>query len=210
MPGQEGHHTWHRDFGGDPEVEETLTQMNTQSGMQASSLPPDFVPITAEITRKAFLRHLRRIPGPAVTLANTIDDQSPPLRYRFIESCKLGAGVSKAEDGFMAGCECRPNNGRNVGCEHLNCGCLREAELRPNGKPQFPYYCSGPRNGCLRDFYLESRNAIFECNKLCRCHDNCKNRNVQHGRQVELEIFKTANRGWGRLQDRYLAITGRI
>lgn len=198
----------------DSEMEEALKQdddlleswLKPQSGMQASSVPPDLGPIKAvEITTTVFLRHLRQIPGPAVTLVNTVDDSSPPLSYRFIETCKLGAGVTKADDGFMAGCECKPNNGRNVGCEYTKCECLREAELGPNGKPQFPYYCSGLKDGCLRDFYLDSRNAIFECNKLCRCHSNCKNRNVQNGRQVKLEIFKTANRGWGTLPDLLIA-----
>ena len=189
-------------------MEETLEQhegvfeswLKPLSGMQASPRPSDCSPMSgAEKPRTAFLRHLRQMPGPAVTLVNTVDDQSPPLGYRFIETCKLGAGVTKADDGFMAGCECKPNNGRNVGCESTKCECLREAERGPNGKPHFPYYCSGPKDGCLRDFYLDSRNAIFECNKLCRCRDNCKNRNVQHGRKVKLEIFKTANRGWGTL-----------
>ena len=176
----------------------------SKSGMRASLDLSNFRPITtAEIARTAFIRHLRALDGPAITLVNTIDDSSPPLGYRFIKACKLGKGVTKADDGFMAGCECRPNNGRNVGCEFTKCECLREAELGPNNKPIFPYYCSGPRHGCLRDFYLDSRNAIFECNKLCRCHQNCKNRNVQHGRQVKLEIFKTANRGWGTLSTNF-------
>jgi len=171
-----------------------------QSGMQASSATPTFKPVTAaEITQAAFLRHLQNIPGPPVTLLNAIDDSSPPLGYRFIETCKLGTGVSKADDGFMSGCDCKPNNGRNVGCEYTKCGCLSEAEPGPNDKQVFPYWCTGPRNGCLRDFYLESRHAIFECNMLCRCQANCKNRNVQHGRKIQLEIFKTPNRGWGRL-----------
>lgn len=180
--------------------------LKPKSGMQASSARPAFRPKpTSESPRTTFLRRLRQIPGPAITLVNTVDDLSPPLGYRFIETCKLGEGVTKADDGFMAGCECKPNNGRNVGCELSKCECLREAELGPSNRPQFPYYCSGPKDGCLRDFYLESRNAIFECNKLCRCHDNCKNRNVQHGRRIKLEIFKTANRGWGAFQDTLLS-----
>ncbi|KAI9881044.1 MAG: hypothetical protein M1830_008926 [Pleopsidium flavum] len=169
-----------------------------ESGMQASSSPPTFRPITtADLIRAAFLRHLETIPGPSVKLINTIDDSSPPLGYGFIEDYKLGTGVSKAGDDFMSGCECKPNNGRNVGCEYTKCGCLSEAEPGPNDKQVFPYWCQGPRNGCLRDFYLESRHTIFECNKFCRCPANCKNRNVQHGRKIQLEIFKTANRGWG-------------
>ncbi len=40
---------------------------------------------------------------------------------------------------------------------------------------------------------------IFECNKLCKCSDDCVNRAVQRGRQSKLEIFRTeyGERGWG-------------
>jgi histone-lysine N-methyltransferase SUV39H len=64
-------------------------------------------------------------------------------------------------------------------------------------------------------FYLDSRHPIYECNDNCRCGPHCrnkvsvaitpralmrltKNQNVQFGRKVELEIFKTgSDRGWG-------------
>lgn len=40
--------------------------------------------------------------------------------------------------------------------------------------------------------------AIYECNKLCKCDSNCRNRVVQSGRKVPLCIFRTANGcGWG-------------
>lgn len=97
----------------------------------------------------------------------------------------------------MYGCSCRPENGRNVGCEYTSCECLEQAARRPDGKKRFPYHCTAQRSGCLQDFYLNSRNHIFECNRLCNCPAHCKNKVVQWGRQVELEIFKTRDRGWG-------------
>lgn len=38
---------------------------------------------------------------------------------------------------------------------------------------------------------------IFECNTLCLCGDSCPNRVVQFGVRHKLEVFWTANRGWG-------------
>ena len=38
---------------------------------------------------------------------------------------------------------------------------------------------------------------MTECNKYCTCGPNCRNRVVQKGRKVVLEIFKTDDKGWG-------------
>lgn len=39
--------------------------------------------------------------------------------------------------------------------------------------------------------------GIYECNPRCRCSQNCLNRVVQHKIQLKLQVYKTANRGWG-------------
>jgi len=38
---------------------------------------------------------------------------------------------------------------------------------------------------------------IFECNDLCGCGDECRNRVVQQGRKVPVNIGKTETKGWG-------------
>jgi histone-lysine N-methyltransferase SUV39H len=143
--------------------------------------------------REVFLRRLDAIPGPKVTLVNNIDDTSPRLNFRFIDSCVLREGVTKASEEFMFGCTCKPDNGRHMGCEYTACECLDQMNNR-----KFPYIATGERAGTLRDGHLSTRDAIFECNRLCNCGDNCKNKLVQWGRKVPLEIFKTSNRGWGK------------
>jgi histone-lysine N-methyltransferase SUV39H len=66
---------------------------------------------------------------------------------------------------------------------------------------KFPYFTEGTkiqRTGCLVPFYLNSRRPIYECNDKCHCGPHCRNKNVQFGRTVEVEIFKTSRgRGWG-------------
>lgn len=149
--------------------------------------------------RSHFLRNLALLTGPPVSLINDIDDSSPPVSFNFVNSSIIGEGVQTVEEGFMIGCNCRDENGRNCGCEYRTCSCLQHSAKDESGNHHFPYSASKLMRGCLRSFYLNSRHHIYECNKNCNCRDNCKNKVVQHGRQVPLEIFKTENRGWGTL-----------
>lgn len=103
----------------------------------------------------------------------------------------------------MIGCKCRKDNGRQMGCEYLSCECLDDLVVS-EGKKQFPYSQAKFNTACLRDAFLKGRNHIYECNKRCNCGNNCKNRVVQHGRKVGLEIFKTTNRGWGTYERHYM------
>lgn len=38
---------------------------------------------------------------------------------------------------------------------------------------------------------------VFECNALCGCSDACRNRVVQRGLRLRLEVFSAENKGWG-------------
>lgn len=129
---------------------------------------------------------------------NNIDDTSPPKQFVFVEDSVLGKGVEKLSDEFMIGCDCRAENGRHCGCEYRErCGCVQESARDDNGDVHFPYSAGNRNFGALRQIYLDSRWHIFECNQNCNCKSNCKNKVVQNGRQIPLEIFKTVNRGWG-------------
>lgn len=148
--------------------------------------------------RRRFLRNLDTLDDPPVTLFNDIDGSTPTVDFQFVNQSILGQGVSKVSDDFMLGCQCKPENGRNCGCEYLYCTCLPEATPE-GGKKAFPYSMGKHDKACLRPIFLKSRNHIYECNARCSCGDNCKNRVVQFGRKVKLQIFKTTNRGWGKL-----------
>ena len=151
--------------------------------------------------RKQFKSNLKALDGPKVTLINDIDDSSPPVTFTFINENALGEGVERTPEEFMAGCGCRKDNGRNMGCEFLSCECVQQSDLdEKTGHRHFPYSASQKNYGCLRSVYLKTRRHIYECNAKCNCNMNCKNRVVQHGRQVSLEIFKTESRGWGEFE----------
>lgn len=147
--------------------------------------------------RRLFLQNLRTIRGPRVTVSNKIDDTSPPVDFNFINENIYGVGVVPVDKAFMSGCNCKIENGRNCGCEFRYCGCLQLSARDANGDVHFPYSAGKSDYGCLRNYYLQSRHHIYECNSNCNCLDNCKNKVVQHGRRIPLEIFKTETRGWG-------------
>jgi histone-lysine N-methyltransferase SUV39H len=177
------------------------------------------------LVRAEYSRRLERVEGKKLHLVNIYDASTPSLRFRYIPEYILRDGVYKADPATQEGCQqCSPHMGRDIGCEYTKkCSCLEYAavdESRMNdetmaeyqdavatgkstlGFPKkFPYFAEGTkirRAGCLVPFYLRSRRPIYECNDACKCGEHCRNKNVQFGRTVELEIFKTdSGRGWG-------------
>lgn len=156
---------------------------------------------------------------------NDVDATTPPLRFQYIDDYNLAKDVVQFPPDTATGCQqCSPRMGRDIGCEYTQkCDCLEYAavdEGRLNaeqlqeyercmaegkstlGLPKkFPYFAKGTkirRTGALVPFYLNSRAPIYECNDRCRCGPDCRNKNVQFGRRVEFEIFKTrGSKGWG-------------
>lgn len=185
------------------------------------------------LIRAKYVRKLQQVAGPPITLLNTVDDSTPSLRFRYVPHHVLGSGVHQYVLDTATGCQsCSPKMGRDIGCEYTKrCDCLEYAAVNEGvlnqeerahykkcqaeglstlGLPKrFPYFTEGTkiqRSGTLIPWYLNSRNPIYECNDNCKCGPNCRNKNVQFGRRVELEIFKTqSGRGWGLrcMQDLY-------
>jgi histone-lysine N-methyltransferase SUV39H len=163
--------------------------------------------------------------GPRLSLVNNIDSSRPSLQFQFITKCVIGQDVKPVDGDAVVGCGaripgepqyCKPDMGQNIGCEYTRvCDCLEYADVdvsRLNAEQKllfeqgevarlpkrFPYHVSkSDTPPLLQALYLNSRSPIYECNPRCNCGSNCKTRNVQHGRQVPLEIFKTKTRGWG-------------
>ncbi|KAF2869706.1 hypothetical protein BDV95DRAFT_576087 [Massariosphaeria phaeospora] len=178
------------------------------------------------LIRAEYTRRLEKVPGSKIHLINTYDSTTPSLRFRYITDYILREGVFKIDQAAQVGCkQCSPHMGRDIGCEYTKkCDCLEYAAVDENritdpdmrdaynhalatggstiGFPKkFPYFAEGAkreRAGCLVPFYLNSRRPIYECNDNCNCGPHCRNKNVQLGRTVELEIFKVRDgRGWG-------------
>ncbi|KAH6860717.1 hypothetical protein BKA58DRAFT_443497 [Alternaria rosae] len=177
--------------------------------------------------RNEYVRRLAKVPGKPIHLFNVVDRATPSLRFRYISEYVLDEqqGIYRASVETQQGCQqCSPHMGRDIGCEYTKrCDCLEyaavdESRLDEEGRREyqlalengdstmgfpkkFPYFAEGTKRektGCLVPFYLNSRRPIYECNDRCKCGPKCRNKNVQFGRQVEVEIFRANDgRGWG-------------
>ena len=97
----------------------------------------------------------------------------------------------------MLGCGCQKKYSQQNGCVYLDyCTCIEDSAEDDHGRKYFAYGASERNYRLLRGKVLNTRNHIYECNSKCDCTQNCKNRVVQHGRQIRVEIFKTPDRGW--------------
>lgn len=131
-------------------------------------------------------------------MINDIDDAVLPRYFKFVDDYVFRNGTGRIEPEFRTGCSCGPQNGRNVGCEYVQkCECIQDAAMKGGKIIGFAYHAEGHAAGCLQSKYLKTRHMIYECSTLCNCGPNCRNKVVQHGRQIPLEIFRTKRTGWG-------------
>ncbi|KAJ7769163.1 hypothetical protein DFH07DRAFT_807059 [Mycena maculata] len=85
------------------------------------------------------------------------------------------------ENGRLVYCDCEPG----TDCVDVaRCGCQEdESEYA---------YTDG-----LFNFKYESYRVVIECNPFCACSMACPNRITQRPRKIPIEVFKTAQCGWG-------------
>lgn len=92
---------------------------------------------------------------------------------------------------FLLGCDCTDDC-----CDKSRCACqqlsIAESDAAQPGATRNPNV--GYSFKRLNDF---SPTGIYECNALCRCGPACRNRVVQHGVKVRLQLFLTDGKGWG-------------
>ncbi|KAF8089367.1 hypothetical protein N665_0508s0015 [Sinapis alba] len=112
-----------------------------------------------------------------VSLVNDIDDEKGPSYFTYIPTLKYSETFKIIQN--TSGCSCRGSCAPG----DLNCSCIRK-----NGG-DLPY---------LYGVMLVSRRPmIYECGQSCPCYASCKNKVIQTGLKFRMEVFKTANRGWG-------------
>ena len=88
---------------------------------------------TQQAKRQQFLRNLSVLEG--VSLCNDVDNDSPPINFRFIKQCVLGAGVHRATEEVMTGCECHKVHHQPKGCVYLGtCSCIQDSGENDLGK----------------------------------------------------------------------------
>lgn len=113
-----------------------------------------------------------------IKVENTADLEFPPDNFCYINDY-VPTGNLEIPDVPDVHCECK------------ECGPGIKSCCGKQFHGAFTYTIRGKIN-------VNPGNAIFECNKLCKCDQSCRNRVVQHGRKVPLCIFRTDNGcGWG-------------
>uniref|UniRef100_A0A8C7L6E2 Histone-lysine N-methyltransferase EHMT1-like n=1 Tax=Oncorhynchus kisutch TaxID=8019 RepID=A0A8C7L6E2_ONCKI len=81
------------------------------------------------------------------------------------------------------------------GYERVPVPCVNSVDSEPC--PDNYKYVDDLNGRLLPEFYREEPPLIFECNHACSCWRTCKNRVVQNGLRVRLQLFRTSRMGWG-------------
>ncbi|KAH7724416.1 histone-lysine N-methyltransferase eggless-like protein [Aphelenchoides avenae] len=95
---------------------------------------------------------------------------------------------------FCAGCSCKDNCADDEKCECIQRTKTEAGRLCPSLRPKkaFGYawkYLQNPKD----DVYC----GLYECNQYCACNSQCQNRVAQLQISIPLEVYKTAEIGWG-------------
>jgi Pre-SET motif len=104
--------------------------------------------------------------APPIEIWNNVDTQStPPWEFYYTNNMWLGEGVPPPDIKSLVSCNCKG------GCnpKSKTCACLmRQREAACDPLLEFAY----DKNGKLKVLCY----PIFECNDLCGCSDECRNR----------------------------------
>nr|URM60682.1 C2H2 family protein [Gymnema sylvestre] len=113
--------------------------------------------------------------------------------FTYITKPILDQSLGDEEESSQLGCACPDSVCSPAVCDHVYLFDNDYEDAKDiHGKPmhgRFPYDERG--RVILEEGYL-----VYECNQRCRCGKTCRNRVLQNGVRVKLEIFKTEKKGW--------------
>ncbi|KAK4770855.1 hypothetical protein SAY87_031387 [Trapa incisa] len=112
-----------------------------------------------------------------VSLINDADSEKGPAHFTYLPALSNLHPVKLSEPGPNCSCVdgCQPGNS-NFPCIQKNGGFL-------------PYTSAV--------VLVNRKSMVYECGVSRRCSPVCRNRLSQSGLRVQLEVFKTKDRGWG-------------
>ncbi|KAI9225352.1 MAG: hypothetical protein DHS80DRAFT_3221, partial [Piptocephalis tieghemiana] len=117
--------------------------------------------------------------GPTIRVVNDYTEEAPPI-FKYLNRNIHGEGVPPLDSLPVNVCNCAGY----CDPEDPTCLCLNKAQ----GIVPFD---------SDHQITLDYSEELWECGADCKCADECALRVVQHGRKVKVEIFRTADRGWG-------------
>ncbi|KAK3526459.1 hypothetical protein QTP70_027719, partial [Hemibagrus guttatus] len=117
-----------------------------------------------------------------IPCVNGVDDEDCPSDYKYIsENCETSAMNIDRNITHLQHCNCTDDcSSSNCLCGQLSIRCWYNKDQR-----------------LLQEFNKIEPPLIFECNLACSCHKSCKNRVVQAGIKVRLQLYRTEKMGWG-------------
>nr|AAI71681.1 Ehmt1a protein [Danio rerio] len=119
------------------------------------------------------------IPVPCV---NGVDHEPCPSNFKYIpENCFTSQVNIDENIKHLQHCSCKDD------CASSSCIC-----------GQLSMHCWYGKDGrLLKEFCRDDPPFLFECNHACSCWRTCRNRVIQNGLRLRLQVFRTERMGWG-------------
>ncbi|KAK6746429.1 hypothetical protein RB195_012496 [Necator americanus] len=139
-----------------------------------------------------FTQGLEHMPIPAI---NTVDDEEPPKMFycarRFPYNHQVD--VKTISRDFCSGCSCTDDCSDPLKCECQQLTVSNVQRLAKSFRPP-----AGEYGYSYRNLLGKTITGVFECNDNCGCQQKrCYNRVVQQPIKYPIQIYKTAQSGWG-------------
>ncbi|XP_072289075.1 histone-lysine N-methyltransferase EHMT1a isoform X2 [Eucyclogobius newberryi] len=117
-----------------------------------------------------------------ISCVNGVDSEPCPDDFKYIpESCVTSPLNVDKDITNLKHCSCTDD------CSSVSCMC-----------GQLSLRCWYDKEGRLPlDFCQREPQVLYECNHACSCWRTCRNRVVQNGLRVRLQVYKTQKMGWG-------------
>ncbi|XP_024154019.1 histone-lysine N-methyltransferase EHMT2 isoform X2 [Oryzias melastigma] len=134
---------------------------------------------TERIICRDIAQGYENVPIPCV---NGVDEEGCPSDYKYVsENCETSAMNIDRNITHLQHCSCSDDcSSSNCLCGQLSIRCWYDKDQR-----------------LLQEFNKIEPPLIFECNMACSCYRSCKNRVVQAGIKVRLQLYRTEKMGWG-------------
>ncbi|XP_043078093.1 histone-lysine N-methyltransferase EHMT1 isoform X8 [Puntigrus tetrazona] len=132
-----------------------------------------------KLLNRDIARGYEKVPIPCV---NAVDSEPCPDNYKYVpDSCVTSPMNIDKNITHLQYCVCKDDcSSASCMCGQLSLRCWYDKESR-----------------LLPEFCNEEPPLIFECNHACSCWRTCKNRVVQNGLRIRLQLFRTQLMGWG-------------
>ncbi|KAJ0068009.1 hypothetical protein NL108_014945, partial [Boleophthalmus pectinirostris] len=117
-----------------------------------------------------------------ISCVNGVDSEPCPDNFKYIpESCITSPLNIDKDITHLQHCTCTDD------CSSVSCMC-----------GQLSLRCWYDSEGRLPlDFCQREPQVLYECNHACSCWRTCRNRVVQNGLRVRLQVYRTQKMGWG-------------